>query len=812
MFKAPSQIRRHASVFVCLLGVGLLVYLVLRAGPATVMHQVKTIGWGMAVIILLGGVTHLVKTWAWRITLQRDRHNLSFARSFGLRLVSEAIGNLGLPGQVLGETARISMLGSAIPVEKSVSSATLDRGLFIVTSALVSVAGILVALLVLSLSGAWRLYALLFGGALVGVIVATAMAMRRRWPAFSGAARAMGSLPWFRNWLKSKQPVIDSIEKNLFSFYHDTPKAFWQSLCLNLAGHGLAILEVFLLLHFMGVRVSVLGAFVLEALTKLVNIIGAVNPGNVGTYEGGNMIFSRMLGIASASGLTLGLCRRARALFWTAVGIACLIAMSKGTEQDKSKSNGGTVPQDAPKPPLPSEAISQSKAEHHSVAVIVLAGNRQSSKGFQPALARVGTLPVVLRTILAAQDQHADRMVLCVESTEAPVFRKTLFGTHRFPESVEWLEQQSGVELLPSFLREVAATADRIVLVLGTRAYQPSLIRSACEWKDASSALALTTGTEPAGVYVLPRAVALNLADSCAQIDSLEKLHQWVEARGTVTATSVPADSWHEIRTAEDQLAADQKLDRWLVKPTDGVFARMNRRISIPISHQLIKTPISPNMVTLFTLGVSIAAGVFFALGGYWAMLVGAVLSVFASILDGCDGEVARIKLQSSDFGCWLDSICDSLYYFLVFTGIAFGLARSPGSHAYIGWASASLLFGASMSLFVTGSLRHKLSGDHPERLLAVWQEKADKHRTNPLLYFARQSEFVVRRCFFPYGILGFAVLNILNVVFIMAAVGSNLVWVIALYSWVSFSRKGSGTSSRSKAGMGSPATIELPS
>ena len=62
------------------------------------------------------------------------------------------------------------------------------------------------------------------------------------------------------------------------------------------------------------------------------------------------------------------------------------------------------------------------------------------------------------------------------------------------------------------------------------------------------------------------------------------------------------------------------------MKPTDGIYARLNRRISIPISRQLIKFPITANMVTIFTLGVGFASGVFFAFGGYWSTLLGAIL------------------------------------------------------------------------------------------------------------------------------------------------------------------------------------------
>ena len=325
-----QQISRFAAA---LLGLALLVSLIGGTGPSRVVDQVKTVGWGLGLVIALGGIAHLTKTLAWRLTFLCDIRDVSFARTFSLRLVSEAIGSFGLPGQVLGETARVYLLGSALPVANSISSVTLDRGLYIVTSALVSVTGMFAALFLLSLSGTWRLYAFLFASLLAALLVVTATALRRRWPVFSGAAQAIGSLPWFRNWLDGRQSVIDSAERNLFSFYHETPKAFWASLILNLACHGMAILEVYLLLHFMGARTGILGALVLEAFTKLLNVVGALNPGNLGTYEGGNMILARLIGITGAAGLTMGLCRRARSLFWKAIGLLCLIAMSRSAQQ-----------------------------------------------------------------------------------------------------------------------------------------------------------------------------------------------------------------------------------------------------------------------------------------------------------------------------------------------------------------------------------------------------------------------------------------------------------------------------------------------
>ena len=51
-------------------------------------------------------------------------------------------------------------------------------------------------------------------------------------------------------------------------------------------------------------------------------------------------------------------------------------------------------------------------------------------------------------------------------------------------------------------------------------------------------------------------------------------------------------------------------------------------------------------------------------------------------------------------------------------------------------------------------------------------------------MFVARQTEFIIRRCFLPYALLAFAVLNILHLAFIVTAVGANLVWTIALYTY----------------------------
>lgn len=93
------------------------------------------------------------------------------------------------------------------------------------------------------------------------------------------------------------------------------------------------------------------------------------------------------------------------------------------------------------------------------------------------------------------------------------------------------------------------------------------------------------------------------------------------------------------------------------------------------------------------------------------------------------------------------------------------------------------------MSLLATGFSRHWLARDRPEQLLQIWQARAEHKRSNPLVYISRHTEFMVRRCFLPYALLFFAILNLTKVAFILSAIGSNIVWILALYSYWSFAK-----------------------
>jgi phosphatidylglycerophosphate synthase len=750
-----------------------------------VVASMRALGWGLAVVIAWGGVAHVVKALAWRLTLLDEKRHVSFGRLLGLRLASESVGQLGGLGQMFGEGLRVSLLGPAMPLDRGITSVALDRVFFVVSAAVVSTIGLLAVLLALPLPHRLALYAGIFTVVLSGVVLVAAVAFHKRWPVLSLTTKILGRVPYFSKWIERECSLIHSIENNLHDFYHRTPGAFWATFGLNLGCHVAAVIEVFLALRLMGAHISLFGALAIEALTKLVNIAGTLNPGNIGTYEGGNMLIAKMFGLTAAMGLTLAFVRRLRALFWAGVGALCLVILSKTRKQGQQgdKNTMQTEPE-----PIPSNRVMTENTLPSDAHIAVVLANNLGDMGFHSPMRQVGAVPILLRSILGAAKAGAGRIVVVIDRAKSPWIRRDLKNTGRLPNNVDWCEVISGEEYLPYLLGQLAfETSGHLVLIAGDRVYQPSLHKRAGEWDGEGNALALTTGNELAGICSLSRETAIDLARRCPAVaSSIEDLLAWLSMTHSVESEPVGEDKWQRVRNEEERLAAEKKLDGWLVKPTDGIFARFNRRISIPISRRIIPYPITPNMVSLFTLGVSLAGGVFLALGGYWNMLLGAVLSWFSSVLDGCDGEVARLKLQESAFGCWLETICDNLYYLFTLGGLTIGLVRMTGNHNYLVWGGF-LLFGAIASFLATGLQRHQMAGARPEQYLQEWHKKAESRSANPFLFLGRHTEFIVRRCFLPYLIMLFAVFHLLNWFLVGATLGANVFWMIALYSYLTF-------------------------
>ncbi len=172
---------------------------------------------------------------------------------------------------------------------------------------------------------------------------------------------------------------------------------------------------------------------------------------------------------------------------------------------------------------------------------------------------------------------------------------------------------------------------------------------------------------------------------------------------GVARALTIGDDQWwFDVDTPRDHRNGSRHVLRVTGKPLDGtIAARLNRTLS-----QRVVTPallalfprITPNQVTVSAFVVTVAAAIGFSMG---APIVAALLVALASVLDGSDGEVARLTYRSSPYGAFFDAVLDRAADGILFTGVAIYLATDTQLGALLGGAQVPLVLAVSGAALV---------------------------------------------------------------------------------------------------------------
>jgi 1L-myo-inositol 1-phosphate cytidylyltransferase / CDP-L-myo-inositol myo-inositolphosphotransferase len=213
---------------------------------------------------------------------------------------------------------------------------------------------------------------------------------------------------------------------------------------------------------------------------------------------------------------------------------------------------------------------------------------------------------------------------------------------------------------------------------------------------------------EPAAWAVIPRRVimiaagsalsALDALDAEGGAGAMNAVESRLERRFGPPAAIPPGIDPMTVETQADVGIAERRLMRALVKDTDGFMARhVERPISLAISRRLAPTAITPNQMSLISIGVGLCGAPFFLSGRASLQTIGALLFLAHSILDGCDGELARLKFAESRWGGVLDFWGDNVVHAAIFACMGVGWSLAAGS----GWP---LLLGAAAVLGALGS------------------------------------------------------------------------------------------------------------
>src|SRR3989344_4818863 len=114
-----------------------------------------------------------------------------------------------------------------------------------------------------------------------------------------------------------------------------------------------------------------------------------------------------------------------------------------------------------------------------------------------------------------------------------------------------------------------------------------------------------------------------------------------------------------------------------MLKDREGILKKyLVRPFSTRITKVIVDTKITPNQITLLYILLSLLSSYFFLQGSYRELIIGAVILKIAYIFDGVNGELARIRKITSEFGSWFDDFGDRIRESVTFISLAIGLYK----------------------------------------------------------------------------------------------------------------------------------------
>lgn len=316
------------GTLLAIVGLALLVWQVRLVGLDHIADGFKEVGWrGFLAILGLSLFRFAARSMAW-ITLIGRPVPLSSATA--ATISGDALGNLSFLSLLVSEPAKAFYVTRHAPAAEAFAALTAENFFYSVSVASVILGGTITLLATFVVPDSLR-FALWLSVAVMGGVLAAAVWLARSRPALAALARS-ASAALSRRWL-SRPPgprvagwldQLERVEARTYSALSASPWRLGVVLACEAAFHLASIAEAWLTLRLLTGSATLLNAFLLDTVNRFINVAFRAVPMRVGVDEVTTSGFTEMLGLGSASGLTLALVRKARMLVWMGVGLGLL--------------------------------------------------------------------------------------------------------------------------------------------------------------------------------------------------------------------------------------------------------------------------------------------------------------------------------------------------------------------------------------------------------------------------------------------------------------------------------------------------------
>lgn len=307
-------------------GIGLFSYFVYAVGVDEIYHGVVRFGIvGFAVILGIFFVRICVRAYAWKLCVH-EPYSLSMRDTIPAVVIGEAMSSTIPLGILISGTAKAIAVRKHIPLVAGLSSVATENLFYsLVTSVFLILGGvILLRGFAIDESLILTINFLIFSVAIL--VVLGFLMVIRQWHFASESCEWLYQKGFLRKWLENGRLDVRLFENLIYGFYRHYPKRFLPICLFESAYFVLGICEVwFILSRLSDAYPSLLSAFLLESVSRLISVIFKLIPFLIGVDEAGSQYVGQTVALAAGVGITIAIIRKGRILFWTAVGIALII-------------------------------------------------------------------------------------------------------------------------------------------------------------------------------------------------------------------------------------------------------------------------------------------------------------------------------------------------------------------------------------------------------------------------------------------------------------------------------------------------------
>jgi len=319
------KLARFGFLF-ALLGLLLFAYFVRRAGVSQIIFAVRRLGAGFLLILGISAIRQVARSLAWMRCFEAP-HRLRFRDAFAARVMGDALGNIvPLASVAVSEPSKAAFVTNRVPLLVSFSALALENIFYSLSVAIFIFSGTVALLLAFPLKPALR-YASFATLAVTTLIVPLGyLVIRREWKFLSRSILILHGRGVGRTWTEKAIPRARTLEDRVYGFYKRNSNRLLGILALEMCFHLAGVLEIYTTLWFISDKVpTLLTAFILESVNRVINIVFKFIPFRLGVDEAGTGMLAKALGFTQAIGAALAIVRKGRDLFWTAIGVALMV-------------------------------------------------------------------------------------------------------------------------------------------------------------------------------------------------------------------------------------------------------------------------------------------------------------------------------------------------------------------------------------------------------------------------------------------------------------------------------------------------------